>query len=155
MCSKSISRSHSGWESCDRGGRLWRRCTILKNRNGKKSPFPILRITLHGNSCCNFYATFAPGRRLCRSPALELKKMRIALYPFSQFCVFRAGFLADIRRVSDRSPTKMENRHLWHRTFFTGNGSIVAGPAKRKILCGSKNNLRLLCGQHPFSLPAD
>ena len=39
MCSKSISRSHSGWESCDRGGRLWRRCTILKNRNGKSNNY--------------------------------------------------------------------------------------------------------------------
>ena len=80
MCSKSISRSHSGWEFCDRGGRLWRRCTISKNRSGKKSPFPILRITLHGNSCCNFCATFALGRRLRRSPALELKKDAHSLY---------------------------------------------------------------------------
>ena len=52
-------------------------------------------------------------------------------------------------------PTKMENRYLWHRTFFTGNGSIVAGPAKREILCGSKNDFRPLCGQYPFSLPAN
>ena len=70
---------------------------ISKNRSGKKSPFPILRITLHGNSCCNFCATFALGRRLRRSPALELKKMRIASISF--FAILRF-------------PSRISGRHL-------------------------------------------
>ena len=45
MCSKSISRSHSGWEFCDRGGRLWRRCTMeslnKSSAAGKRIFFPI------------------------------------------------------------------------------------------------------------------
>ena len=65
MCSKSISRSHSGWEFCDRGGRLWRRCTISKNRSGKKSPFPILRIRHHRTIVSAAFAqSFAPSVQL-------------------------------------------------------------------------------------------
>ena len=69
----------------------------FKESQREEIPVPDFKDNITRNSCCNFCATFALGRRLRRSPALELKKMRIASISF--FAILRF-------------PSRISGRHL-------------------------------------------
>ena len=125
----------------------------FKESQREEVPVPDFKDNITRKLLLQFLCDLCTWAQATPVTSVGIKKDAHSLYIlFRNFAFSEQDFWQTFGGVSDRSPTKMENRHLWHRTFFTGNGSIVAGPAKRKILCGSKNisgcyadSIRSLC----------
>ena len=87
---------------------------------------------------------------------LELKMMRIALYIlFRNFAFSEQDFWQTFGGYLIALRPKWKIGIFGTELSSQETAALLLDQPKREILCGSKNDFRPLCGQYPFSLPAN